>query len=216
MKKKRKRGARKKTRENKIKRIEEITGIGIFLLAIIFSLIFDKEISSIFTNFLLFPIILMVFMIISIIGSFYITILLSTAFFVTKKKIKKLWRIWGAFLITIISSLIIKILIKRPRPYQTLSLAIPDKLIALSHITWNFGFPSLHAGIAFATLPFFQKYYPKFTWIWIVYVCIISISRVVLGLHYLGDVLVGALIGYLAGFIFIRIKIKREEIKVKR
>lgn len=69
----------------------------------------------------------------------------------------------------------------------------------------QFGFVSSHAANFFAIAIFVGKvlktHYPKLIWILISIGILISISRVYLGVHYLSDVTVGALLGALIGSI---------------
>jgi undecaprenyl-diphosphatase len=71
-----------------------------------------------------------------------------------------------------------------------------------------FGFASSHAANTFGTATFFLLLFGKrFKWIWILFVwaTIMTYSRIYLGVHYPGDILVGAMVGALAalaGFRF--------------
>lgn len=68
--------------------------------------------------------------------------------------------------------------------------------------TGTFSFPSNHALNNFAAAIFFAKLFPKLRWILFSAASLVAISRVYLGLHYPSDVLGGALIGLLFGYIF--------------
>jgi len=69
-----------------------------------------------------------------------------------------------------------------------------------SYSIWNFSFPSFHAMIAFCTVPFLSKEFPKFKYVWIGFASLIALSRIYLGLHFLSDIIAGAIMGYLIGF----------------
>lgn len=87
------------------------------------------------------------------------------------------------------------------------------ELESLVHIVNNyrggrFGFASSHAGNAFALAIFiFQIFKEKYRWIkWMfVWAAIVAYSRIYLGVHYPGDILVGTAIGLLMGWLFFRI-----------
>ncbi len=80
----------------------------------------------------------------------------------------------------------------RPRPYQT----HPD----IEHFATpldRFSFPSGHTLHAVAFTFVALAYYPALSWLLVPFTLLIAVSRVVLGLHYPSDVLVGAALGAL-------------------
>lgn len=78
----------------------------------------------------------------------------------------------------------------RPRPYQV-NRAITCNARPLD----QFSFPSGHTlhAVTFSTIAI--AYYPQLTFLLIPFACLVALSRMVLGLHYLSDVLAGAAIG---------------------
>jgi undecaprenyl-diphosphatase len=78
----------------------------------------------------------------------------------------------------------------RPRPYQA-HAGIEHFAVPLDH----FSFPSGHTLHAIAFTLVALAYYPALAWLLIPFTALIAVSRVVLGLHYPSDVLVGALLG---------------------
>ncbi|MEL7003439.1 MAG: phosphatase PAP2 family protein [Bacteroidota bacterium] len=69
----------------------------------------------------------------------------------------------------------------------------------------RFGFASSHAGNSFALAIFmFSIFKDKYRWVkWIfLWAAIVSYSRIYLGVHYPGDIIVGAGIGLLMGWLF--------------
>ena len=91
------------------------------------------------------------------------------------------------------SSLILKNIIRRPRPvslnfneFQQISASCPK----------SYSFPSTHATTAFAAatvLTFFDK---KRRWIYYLFALLIALSRVYLGCHYFIDILGGGILGF--------------------
>ena len=64
-------------------------------------------------------------------------------------------------------------------------------------------FPSGHsarAGLIMVTLPFI---FPHWTVFWIVYAIALMISRLLLGLHYVSDILAGLLLGFLSALFLL-------------
>ena len=60
-------------------------------------------------------------------------------------------------------------------------------------------FPSGHSAAVWVGASVLGRRYPKYKWIWYITASSVSVSRVYLGKHYPSDVVVGAMIGYIAG-----------------
>jgi undecaprenyl-diphosphatase len=93
-----------------------------------------------------------------------------------------------------ISSNALKDLIQRPRPCQIMS-----DLNLLVECGPAFSMPSSHAVNSFAQAALFGTLIPVTRWYMIIGALLISISRVFVGVHYPGDVLVGSLLGIVIG-----------------
>ncbi|QNF35185.1 phosphatase PAP2 family protein [Adhaeribacter swui] len=103
-----------------------------------------------------------------------------------------------------ISSRFIKPYFARLRPCHDASLSETINIVA--GCGGKFGFLSSHAANTFAIamlfalmLPERYRYFKIFAFVWAI---VISYSRVYLGVHFPGDVLGGAVLGILLGFIF--------------
>jgi len=116
-------------------------------------------------------------------------------------KRKLIFRFLIAFGIVGIVTYLIKIAIRRVRPFTILDIAslIPDKT--------GFSFPSGHVLFAFFCLGFIWKDFKKFRYIWLVIAVLIGFSRLYVGVHYLSDVIGGALIGWFFGILFKKIRL---------
>lgn len=129
--------------------------------------------------------------------------LVITLLFVLYKKFKKILLLWSSLLLSSLIAWIIKVIVKRPRPF-----------IGLTNIVLKEGysFPSGHATVAFAALPFLEEF-PRFRWVWLVVICIIVLLRVYSGVHYLSDVIFGALLGYSVSSLIIWLNKKYKVVK---
>jgi len=134
-------------------------------------------------------------------GDIFIVLILITSLFLWQER-KREWipTLWISYGTAIILSFLLKIIIKRPRPFFEMFLPIinlPD-----------YSFPSMHAVAAFAAIPILDREFPRLRLFWVLFALLIAFSRIYLGLHYLSDVMFGALIGYAIGWIFMEIEVK--------
>jgi len=135
---------------------------------------------------------------------------LTTIFLLNENKRRWVLPLWfTSFFIASISYLI-KIIIARPRPFQNgiKVLQIAFHFMRNNFNTWNFSFPSLQAMLVFAALPIINKEFKKFRYVWFIFACLVAFSRAYFGVHYLSDVLGGAIIGYLIGLVMVYIEEK--------
>lgn len=102
-----------------------------------------------------------------------------------------------------LSSTFLKDLFQRIRPCN----ALPDVNI-LAGCTGSFSFPSSHAVNNFAAAVYFGKIFPKVKWILYSVATLMAISRPYVGVHYPSDVIGGAIIGALLGYLFALIVIR--------
>lgn len=96
-----------------------------------------------------------------------------------------------------ISSHLLKSFFQRVRPCN----ALQDVRLLVGS-TSSFSFPSSHAVNNFAVAVYFSKLFPKYKWILLISAGLIALSRPYVGVHYPSDILGGALVGSLIGFIF--------------
>ena len=105
------------------------------------------------------------------------------------KKQKDIQKVFASVVAAYAITIIISFIFYRPRPFIELGLT---PLIAHSA---NSSFPSRHAAASFAMAQSIFLCNKKFGVILIMIAVLISISRVFAGLHYVSDILAGAIIG---------------------
>ena len=141
------------------------------------------------------------FAIITNVKSWYIAYFILAGIALTKGGSRGRIAVVGILILIIVSDQfgyrILKELIQRARPCVTLS----DALTPIG-CAGSFSFPSNHALNNFAAATFLYKLYPKFKWAFFSTAILVSLSRVYLGVHYPSDILGGAIIGALLGYLF--------------
>jgi undecaprenyl-diphosphatase len=68
--------------------------------------------------------------------------------------------------------------------------------------TGSYSFPSNHAVNNFAAATFFSSLYPRYKSVLFITASLVALSRVYLGLHYPSDIIAGAALGIIFGYIF--------------
>ena len=135
------------------------------------------------------------------IGSGIVIFFIITALFLYEER-KRKWIIplWLSFFLASLITLALKLLVARERPFELLGLAHANEFAF-----WDSSFPSWHAVMAFSALPVLDREFSRIKIFWIAFALLIIFSRLYFGVHFLSDVVAGALLGYLSGFLFVRI-----------
>lgn len=139
---------------------------------------------------------------------FYPSVIIATLLLLilTKRK-QKIFPYITGLITVIVLTFLLKAIISRPRP----NLSSDDS------------FPSGHASLLFASLPFFRKTKVLQT-IWIIVSCLFVLARVWQGIHYLSDIIAGLILGYCIPVLILHIfkqkgkkkRDKKEDIKKRK
>jgi len=136
---------------------------------------------------------------------------LTTIFLYSERKRRWIIPIWLTILSTMTIGFLLKILVKRNRPFEDGIVSVASVLlyeIIYNFNTWNFSFPSLQSMLVFAVVPIINKEFKKFKHIWIVFAAGVAFSRVYFGIHYMSDIIFGAILGYFIGYLVLIIEEK--------
>jgi len=96
-----------------------------------------------------------------------------------------------------VSSHLLKPYFERVRPCN-----IIDNVHLLVNCTKSYSMPSSHAVNNFAVAVFFSRLFPKFRTALIITATLVALSRPIVGVHYFSDILVGAILGSIFGYLF--------------
>lgn len=162
--------------------------IGILLFIVSYSL--DQSVSLFFKN-TKFAFLDVILSIITNFGFVVAVILIIPSCILYKKNKNSAYLLWLAFIASSALDFIIKLVVQRPRPIDT--IAYPFIRVI------NYSFPSMHAIVAFSALPAIAKYLPKQRHFFVIFAFLVAISRVYFNLHFLSDVVFGALAGWFIG-----------------
>ncbi len=94
---------------------------------------------------------------------------------------------------------VLKHLTGRPRPPDSEGLTV-----FYGPGTDFHSFPSSHAAYAFMLATVAAAYFPRWRWLAYAGATAIALSRVLLDRHFISDIMVGALVGYLAAYLVLR------------
>jgi len=64
--------------------------------------------------------------------------------------------------------------------------------------------------LVFCAIPIISKEFPRIKWAWILFAVLVAISRLYIGAHFLSDVIIGGLLGYIIGVLIIKLENKKK------
>jgi len=147
------------------------------------------------------------FMMITFLSNEIIVFSFLTILFLWKEhKRKWILPLWFTLALSVGISFLLKFAVQRQRPFQLGFVSTFPVLEKASHLVWNFSFPSFQAMLVFCAIPLLSKKFPKFKNIWIIFAILVAFSRVYFGLHFMSDIIVGGLIGYVLGAVIIKLE----------
>jgi membrane-associated phospholipid phosphatase len=126
-----------------------------------------------------------------------ILVVISALFLYEERKNKFIPVLFMSFLTAIAVTYVLKLIIMRTRPFGIVPIDLSFLGIALSFI--DYSFPSTHTAIAFSVLPVLDKEFKRLKWFWILFSCMVAVSRIYLNQHFLSDVIAGGILGYMIG-----------------
>ena len=135
---------------------------------------------------------------------------LSSMFLWCENKRRWIFPLWFSLFFSVAASFLLKVSFQRARPFQLGIAETLPILISESFTKWNFSFPSFQAMLVFCAIPILDKEFPKLKYFWIAFAVLVAFSRVYFGLHFMSDVLAGAIIGYLIGIFIVKIEEKKK------
>ncbi|HYD02741.1 MAG TPA: phosphatase PAP2 family protein [Alphaproteobacteria bacterium] len=125
----------------------------------------------------------------------WIIIFLAISLYINKKPVMP----YFLTLITAsIANTLIKLIINKPRPFENLGF---ESIIA----TIGSSFPSGHAMLIFSIVPIVSRHFPRIKILFWIIASLVSLSRIYLGVHYLSDVVAGAILGYAIGWLYLKL-----------
>lgn len=175
--------------------------IGITGLIGIFSFFYDKEIILFFENLRFLDVF---FIFILFLSNFFV--FLSFVFILFLKKRDSYFSLFLTVISGWLLSYFMKISIKRLRPFQENIVNIHPVMDLLNVNHLSYSFPSAHAMIVFSIYPLLREKFKKIKYYWFLFAILVSLSRIYFNVHYLSDVIIGGLIGYLIGELFLYLK----------
>jgi len=184
---------------------------GIVFVWFLISFIYDKQL-AVFVSLLRVDFLDVLFVWITNPLTVIFTFFVITLALLIKKKKRWIIPVWLSIGLSALVSLVMKVLILRQRPFQFLELPLIQGADYAFRV-WDSSFPSMHAAVVFALIPILSKGSPKIKFSWIVLACLIAFSRVYIGVHYFSDIIMGGVIGLLAGKSILYLKEKHKLFK---
>lgn len=162
----------------------------IALISFFLSLLVDQDVASFLAQYRTASL-NVIFNFFTLIGTFIVIPLILISIYLWKTKNKRLIiQLWLSLFLSLAIAYLLKFTVQKPRPEQALGI----KAVISEN---GYSFPSAHATAAFSALPILDFVFKKSRFLWHTLAILVAFSRVYLGVHYLSDIIAGALIGYI-------------------
>ena len=185
---------------------KEVVLFSIAILSVFISLYFDsqiaKAISLIRNNFLNDFFLGLTFLSSEIIIFFFLTSL----FLYNENKRRWIFPLWLTLFFSVAVGFLLKISVQRMRPFEAGITETLPVLVSESFKVWNYSFPSFQSMLVFCAIPILAMEFKRFKYFWIGFAVLVAFSRVYFGVHFMSDVIAGAILGYAIGLFIIRIE----------
>ena len=175
--------------------------------ALAFSFVFDKSIIRFLDSFRGYYL-SEFFLGIKFLDNEILVVVLITLFLALRGE-KRKWILptWMTVLFTGIIVFALKILVHRQRPFvQGIVSLLPGIANSAGYHTWDFSFPSFDSALVFCLIPVVWKFFPRFRWAWIAFSVLVALSRVYFGVHFMSDIISGAVIGFIIGALAVKLE----------
>jgi undecaprenyl-diphosphatase len=160
---------------------------------------YDVQISNFFVQLSNYNVVERISQVITFLGDGIFAVVLAIIFGVPSGTRQFGRAMFSASLYTGLNVRILKILLGRPRPGM-----VQPVIHGLASILSYDSFPSGHSASVFVLAVLLAAKYPRCKWVFYGLAVLVSISRIVISMHWTADVIAGALIGALSGALAVR------------
>ena len=176
------------------------------ILSVFISFYFDSQIvqgiSLIRNNFLNDFFLGLTFLSSEIIVFFFLTSL----FLFNENKRRWIFPLWLTLFLSVVVGFILKISVQRMRPFEFGIVETLPVLVKESFNVWNYSFPSFQSMLVFCAIPILIMEFKRLKYVWIIFAALVAFSRVYFGVHFLSDVIAGAILGYSIGLFIVNLE----------
>jgi undecaprenyl-diphosphatase len=138
------------------------------------------------------------------VGVWGIVWLLLLMIFIIKEEIKDKKSFYPLIFSILVSQLVVEIFLKNLLGRLRPQFNIPSAIV-IWDLTRSYSFPSGHATTAFAGAFILARTHPKHIKLFYLLACLVAFSRIYLGKHYPSDVVGGAILGSIIGWLSLKV-----------